>query len=142
MTTRKPSFTPEATFELGYGNEDFVQAKGSFSGPLGEKLAGRISFSSTQRGGNVYNVRTNEWINTLDNQGIRAQLSFTPSDKVDVTASIDYHFGSQGLVERLYAAERGRDVGGRSEPTPWEARVGSWGERGGARVPLAGEVVS
>ena len=63
VTTRKPSFTPEATFELGYGNEDFVQAKGSFSGPLGEKFAGRISFSSTQRDGNVYNVRTNEWIN-------------------------------------------------------------------------------
>ena len=90
VTTRKPSFTPDATFELGYGNEDFVQAKGSFSGPLGEKLAGRISFSSTQRDGNVYNVRTNEWINTLDNQGIRAQLLFTPSDKINVTASIDY----------------------------------------------------
>ena len=90
VTTRKPSFTPDATFELGYGNEDFVQAKGSFSGPLGEKLAGRISLSSTQRDGNVYNVRTNEWINTLDNQGVRAQLLFTPSDKIDVTASIDY----------------------------------------------------
>ncbi len=56
-----------------------------------------------------------------------------------VAASIDYHFGADGLVERLYAAERGRDVGGRSVPTPWEARVHSWGERG-ARVPLAGEV--
>ncbi|HUL83575.1 MAG TPA: TonB-dependent receptor plug domain-containing protein, partial [Gammaproteobacteria bacterium] len=90
VTTRKPSFTPDATFELGYGNEDFVQAKGSFSGPLGDKLAGRVSFSSTQRDGNVYNVRTNEWINTLDNQGIRAQLLFTPSDNVEVTAAIDY----------------------------------------------------
>jgi len=90
VTTRKPSFSPEATFELGVGNEDFVQAKGSFSGPLGDKIAGRVSFSSTQRDGNVYNVRTNEWINTLDNQGIRAQLLFTPSDKIDVTAAIDY----------------------------------------------------
>jgi iron complex outermembrane receptor protein len=90
VTTRKPSFTPEATFELGYGNEDFVQAKGSFSGPLAEKVAGRIAFSSTQRDGNVFNVRTNEWVNTLDNQGIRAQLLFAPSDKIDVTASIDY----------------------------------------------------
>jgi hypothetical protein len=57
-----------------------------------------------------------------------------------VTASIDFHFGGDGLVERLYAAERGRDVNGRSVPTPWEARVHSWGERAGARVPLAGEV--
>jgi iron complex outermembrane receptor protein len=90
VTTRKPSFTPDATFEVGYGNEDFVQAKGSFSGPLGEKLAGRISFSSTQRDGNIYNVRTNQWINTLDNQGVRAQLLFTPSDKISVTTSLDY----------------------------------------------------
>ncbi len=90
VTTRKPSFTPEADLEVGYGNEDFLQAKGSFSGPLGEKFAGRISFSSTQRDGNIYDVHTNEWINTLDNQGVRAQLLFTPSDKIDVTASIDY----------------------------------------------------
>jgi iron complex outermembrane recepter protein len=90
ITTRQPSFTPDATFEVGYGNEDFVQAKGSFSGPLGEKFAGRISFSSTQRDGNVYNVRTNQWINTLDNQGIRASLLFTPSDTIAVTAALDY----------------------------------------------------
>jgi len=31
-------------------------------------------------------------------------------------------------------------VNGRSVPTPWEARVHSWSERGGERVPLAGEV--
>ena len=90
VTTRKPTFSPEGTFELGYGNEDFVQAKGSFSGPLGEKLAGRMSFSSTQRDGQIYNVRTNEWINTLDNQGVRAQLLFDPSDRVEITAAIDY----------------------------------------------------
>ena len=29
VTTRKPSFTPEYDFELGYGDDDFVQAKGS-----------------------------------------------------------------------------------------------------------------
>lgn len=102
LTTRKPSFTPDATFELGYGSEDFVQAKGSFSGPLGEKLAGRISFSSTQRDGNVYNARTNEWINTLDNQGVRAQLLFRPSDKIDVTASVDYtHQDPNGYAQVL-----------------------------------------
>jgi hypothetical protein len=57
-----------------------------------------------------------------------------------VTASIDYHFGADGLVERVYAAERGRDVNGRSVPTPWEGRLAEWGERDGQRVPLAGEV--
>ena len=102
VTTRKPSFSPEATFELGYGNEDFVQAKGSFSGPLGDKFAGRVSFSSTQRDGNVYNVATHEWINTLDNQGVRAQLLFTPSDGVEITAAIDYtHQRPDGYAQVL-----------------------------------------
>jgi iron complex outermembrane receptor protein len=102
VTTRKPTFTPEASLEVGYGNEDFIQAKGSFSGPLGEKFAGRISFSSTQRDGNVYNVRTNEWINTLDNQGVRAQLLFSASDKIEVTASIDYtHQDPDGYAQVL-----------------------------------------
>jgi hypothetical protein len=57
-----------------------------------------------------------------------------------VTASIDYHFGPDGLVVRVYAAERGRDVNGRSVPTPWEGHLAEWGEGGGVRVPLAGEV--
>jgi hypothetical protein len=57
-----------------------------------------------------------------------------------VTASIDYYFGADGFVERVYAAERGRDVNGRSVPTPWEGRLAEWGERDGQRVPLAGEV--
>jgi len=57
-----------------------------------------------------------------------------------VTATIDYYFGADGLVERVYAAERGRDVNGRSQPTPWEGHLAEWGERGGVRLPLAGEV--
>ena len=81
VTTRKPSFTPDASFELGYGNEDFVQAKGSFTGPLGDKVAGRISFSATERDGQLYNVATQESINNLDNPGFRAQLLMTPSDR-------------------------------------------------------------
>ena len=57
-----------------------------------------------------------------------------------VTATIDYYFGADGLVERVYAAERGRDVDGRSQPTPWEGHLAEWGARGGVRLPLAGEV--
>ena len=89
VTTRRPSFTPEGTFELGYGNDGFVQAKGSFSGPLGERIAGRVGFSGTQRDGQLYNVVTQEDVNTLDNAGIRGQLLFTPADGTDITLALD-----------------------------------------------------
>ncbi len=49
ITTRKPSLTPEANFEVNYGNFGFLQAKGSLSGPLTKKISGRVSFSGTQR---------------------------------------------------------------------------------------------
>ena len=90
VTTRRPSFTPQADFELNYGNLGFVQARGSVSGPLLAKLAGRLSFSGTQRDGTVQNTRTQSNVNDLDNLGARGQLLFAPSDKLAITASVDH----------------------------------------------------
>src|SRR5207342_2568722 len=45
VTTRKPGFTPSTDFELNFGDLGFVQAKASTTGPLGRKVAGRVSFS-------------------------------------------------------------------------------------------------
>lgn len=38
ITTRKPSFTPGANFELSYGNYSYVQAKASVTGALSKNL--------------------------------------------------------------------------------------------------------
>lgn len=90
VTTRKPSFTPSSTFELNYGNYNYVQAKSSITGPLvGKVLAGRISFSGTQRDGTVYNVATQTKINTLNNLGVRGQLLFTPNEKNNIILAAD-----------------------------------------------------
>ena len=63
------------------GNIGFLQAKGSITGPLGKKMAGRLSFSGTQRDGMLRNVKTGEDVNDLNNQGIRGQLLIIPTDK-------------------------------------------------------------
>jgi iron complex outermembrane receptor protein len=92
ITTRKPSFTPGATFEASYGNYGFIQAKASVTGPLiRNKLAGRISFSGTQRDGLLYNVATDKHVNDLSNLGARAQLLFTPTEKVKVLFAGDFN---------------------------------------------------
>jgi iron complex outermembrane recepter protein len=90
VTTRRPNFTPSSEFELNYGNLGFVQAKGSLTGPIaGRKVAGRISFSGTQRDGTIYNVKTQESVNNLNNLGIRGQVLFAPSDIVAITVAVD-----------------------------------------------------
>ncbi len=75
---------------MAYGDDDFVQAKGSVSGPLGDKVAGRLSLTSTQRDGILYNVATQEKVNDLDNIGLRTQLLVTPNERMDVTFVLDY----------------------------------------------------
>jgi iron complex outermembrane receptor protein len=90
VTTRKPSFTRAADFELNVGDLGFVQAKASVTGPLGQKVAGRLSFSGTQRNGTVSNVKTGSKVNDLDNTGLRGQILVTPNDKVAVNFTADY----------------------------------------------------
>ncbi len=90
ITTRKPSFTPGANFELSYGNYGYIQAKSSITGGLSKKFAGRVSFTGTQRDGTVLNVSNGKYINDINNIGGRGQLLFTPTDNVDITLAADY----------------------------------------------------
>lgn len=89
VTTRKPSFTPGANFELSYGNYGYIQAKSSLTGPIGKKVAARLSFSGTQRDGLLYNVATKKPTNDLNNLGGRAQILFKPSEKIDIILAAD-----------------------------------------------------
>lgn len=89
ITTRKPSFTSGADFEVSYGNYSFLQAKASVTGALGSKVAGRLSFSGTSRDGLVDNVATGRPTNTLNNQGIRGQLLWTPTVNTNIIFAAD-----------------------------------------------------
>ena len=89
ITTRKPSFKPGANFEVSYGNYGYIQAKSSLTGPLSKKLAGRLSFSGTQRDGVVMNVNTGKYTNDINNLGFHGQLLFNTSDNTSITLSGD-----------------------------------------------------
>ncbi|MDX2195201.1 MAG: TonB-dependent receptor [Cytophagales bacterium] len=89
ITSRRPTFDPTGTFEVSYGNYNYVQARASVSGPVSNKVATRISFSGTNREGNIYNNRTEKYINTLNNLGIRAQVLYRPNNKLEVLFAID-----------------------------------------------------
>lgn len=90
VTTRKPSFSSSASFESTFGNYGFVQAKASVTGPLGDKVAARLSLSGTQRDGLVYNTYSQQYVNDLNNLGIRGQLLYLPSEGVELTLGADF----------------------------------------------------
>ncbi len=89
ITTRKPSFTTGGNFEASFGNFGYIQAKASVTGAITQKLAGRLSFSGTQRDGLIYNEATGKNINDINNLGARAQLLFNPSDRVSILLAGD-----------------------------------------------------
>ena len=56
------------------------------------------------------------------------------------TAEMLCRFNDAGLIESIYVEERGREVNGRTVPTPWEGRWWGYERHGGMLVPTEGEV--
>ncbi len=91
IRTNQPTFTFEGNAEISLGNYEFKQARAAVSGPLSDTLALRVAASLTDRRGTIFNVTTQEDIQSLDNLGLRAQLLWQPSDDLRVTLAGDYN---------------------------------------------------
>ena len=89
ITTSAPTFKPGAKFEVSYGNYGYIQAKASVTGGITKKLAGRLSFSGTQRDGLIENIATQKKVNDLNNLGVRGQLLYVPNDRIKITLAGD-----------------------------------------------------
>ena len=91
ITTRAPSFTPEAQGELSIGDYNFVQAKATVSGPLiADTLAGRLSFVSTQRDGTLDNATVGHAQNAQKSISLHGALLYQPTEKLQVRLYGDY----------------------------------------------------
>lgn len=75
-----------------------------------------------------------DWV-PVDRSSARATLT-----AAGTRASLDFHFGQDGLVERVYTASRPRIIGREVIGTPWRGRFADYAERDGMIIPLAGEV--
>jgi iron complex outermembrane receptor protein len=103
ISTRLPSFTPEANEEVSIGSKNLVQAKASVSGPLfGDVVAFRLSGLSTRRDGVIDNVRTGSDQNTLSNQAIRGQLLIVPSATFKLRLTADLTNFSSECCTQVY----------------------------------------
>lgn len=104
VTTRPPSFTPEARFEVSGGNYDFLQIKGSASAPIiDDKLAVRVSVSRTSRGGTIHDVASGEDIHRQDNFSTRGQLLWRATPDLSFTLAGDFNLQNPLCCVQYYA---------------------------------------
>ena len=103
ITTRPPSFDFEGKAEVSLGKYGFKQGKASVSGPLSDTIAARISVSNTDRRGTIYNVVTNQHVNSQDNLGVRGSLLWKPSDALRVTLAGDFNLQNPICCVQIYA---------------------------------------
>ncbi len=71
----------------------------------------------------------------LDRRSARATLTDGAT-----TVTMSFRFNDSGVIDTVTAEARGRTVGTKVIPTPWQGRFWNYQERGGMLVPLEGEV--
>jgi iron complex outermembrane receptor protein len=104
VTTRAPSFTPEARFEASTGNYGFLQIKASASAPIiADTLAVRLSVSRTGRKGTIFDITTGEDLHRQDNFSARAQLLWKAAPNLDFTLAGDYNLQNPLCCVQYYA---------------------------------------
>lgn len=102
ITTRAPSFSPEANVEISAGNLAFKQAKASVSGPISDTVAARVAVTTTSRRGTIYNVAKDNWVNGQDNLGLRGQLLWNASDTLKWTLTGDFNVQNPKCCVQIY----------------------------------------
>ena len=91
VTTRRPSFTPDANFALTYGDWDTVILRAAGGGPIvDDKLAYRIAVTANKGQGDIKNEfnRDITWTNKDRVYG-RAKLLWTPTENFSALLSVD-----------------------------------------------------
>ncbi len=87
--TAEPSFTPEGSLSLTYGNYDQVIVRGRVSGPISDTVAYSLSGSFNQRDGYADNLDGGD-LNDRDRYALRGQLLFEPTADLSVRVIGDY----------------------------------------------------
>ena len=95
VTTKAPSFEPEGHIKLSYGTKDEVGVQGSYSGPLADNLAFRLSGRMVQRDGYFTNITIDEDVDPYHDRTLRGRLTYTPEETlaIDFKGEVSKHDG-------------------------------------------------
>jgi iron complex outermembrane receptor protein len=87
--TRAPSFTPEASASVSYGQNGYARGRAMVSGALSNDWAGRLNLTYTNNDGPVTNVRNGNSLAGVTSTGARGQLLYKRGDHFDLRLSAD-----------------------------------------------------
>ena len=73
-------------------------------------------------------------------KAVDAQSADATFTDAGIIINVRFGFGADGLIETVFAAERGRLVGDKMTQTPWLGRYSNYAERSGMLVPIQSEV--
>ncbi|TPG54603.1 TonB-dependent receptor [Sphingomonas glacialis] len=90
VRTKLPSFTPEVSTDLTYGNYNYMRAQASISGGLTDTLALRVSGLVASRDGTIYNTTQKQDWDDYTNVAAKADLLWKPSDTLSFRLIADY----------------------------------------------------
>jgi iron complex outermembrane receptor protein len=103
ITTKLPSFAPEATAEASYGSYDYYQARAAISGPLvDDQVAGRLSVAQSHQGGFLTSVYNGQKYNGYNRQAIRGQLLYKPAENFTLRVIGDYNHENSPCCYSVY----------------------------------------
>ena len=91
FVTRRPTAVPAIGVTAEYSRFDALRLEGYVSGPLTDRLQGRLAGTTEQGGAWQYNRDTGESIGDADRSAARAMLAFEASDRLSLT--LDLHAG-------------------------------------------------
>lgn len=102
ITTKRPTFTTEASLEQSIGQRGYAQTKAVLSGPITDTLAGRLLLYRTHDDGDIKNLYTGSQLNGGTREGGRGELLFKPTGDLNVRVIADYNtedssYGTQVL---------------------------------------------
>jgi iron complex outermembrane receptor protein len=104
ITTRAPSFTPEARASITFGQLNTVSSTASLGGGIvDDLLAYRFSINRETADGPYHNANDSQfsWRNT-DRTNVRTQFLYTPSNTLNAKLTIDYTPTGREICENCF----------------------------------------
>ena len=89
VTSRKPQFSTEGSFEVGLGEQSQKLLRGYVTGPISDSVAYSVSAGINQRDGYFKNLANGSDINDRDRTDVRFQLLDDISDKLSLRVMAD-----------------------------------------------------